>query len=100
MTTSVQQIIEASYSRSTANDPGKLATDGELLGVANRIYQALFALAAAAAPERFLSKTTCALTGSPASGTLSADIIDIRRVHTPGGVKVNVIPVEELERGW
>lgn len=100
MTTTAQQLIEAAYSRSTANDPGKLATDGELLGVGNRIYQALFALAAAAAPERFLSKTTCGLSGTPATGTLSTDIIDIRRVQTSGGTKVNVIPVEELERGW
>lgn len=100
MSTTAQQLIEAAYSRSTANDPGKLATDGELLSVANRIYQALFALAAAAAPERFVSRTTITLSGSPAAGTLSTDIIDVRRVQNASGGKVNVIPLEELERLW
>lgn len=100
MSTTVQQIIEAAYSRSTANDPGKLATDGELLGVGNRIYHALFALAAAAAPERYMSKTTCVLSGSPAIGTLSAEVIDVRRVQRASGAKVNVIPVEEIDRLW
>lgn len=100
MSTSVQQVIEAAYSRSTANDPGKLATDGELLGLTNRLYQVIFAVAAAAAPERFVSKTTCALSGSPASGTLSTDIIDVRRVQKANGTKVNVIPVEEIDRLW
>lgn len=100
MTTTAQQLIEAAYSRSTANDPGKLATDGELLGVANRVYHALYALAAAAAPERFLSRTTLTLAGSPAAATLSTDIIDLRRIQTSVGAKVNVIPVEEIDRGW
>lgn len=99
--TTMQQIVEAAYSRSTANDPGKLATDGELVAVANRIYHALFALAAAAAPERFTSKVAlAALAGAPAAAVLSTDIIDVRRVQTAAGAKVNVIPVEELDRGW
>ena len=33
MSHTAQELIEGAYSRSTANDPGKLATDGELLGV-------------------------------------------------------------------
>jgi hypothetical protein len=65
MGTTVQNLVEAAYSRSTANDPGKLATDGELIAVANRIYHIIYALAAAASPERFTAKTTLTLTGSP-----------------------------------
>jgi hypothetical protein len=98
--TTVQQIIEGAFSRSTANDPGKLATEGELLGVCNRIYQALFALAAAAAPEKFVSRVTANLAGAPASAALTTDVIDIRRVQNALGGKVNVIPVEEIDRGW
>lgn len=101
MTTTMQQIVEAAYSRSTANDPGKLATDGELVAVANRIYHALFALAAVAAPERFTSRVALApLAGNPASALLSTDVIDVRRVQTGAGARVNVIPVEEVDRGW
>lgn len=98
--TTVQVLVEGAYSRSTANDPGKLATDGELVSVTNRIYQAYFALAAAAAPERFVSKTTITLAGSPPAAVLSTDIIDVRRVQNVAGAKVNVIPVEEIDRLW
>lgn len=99
--TTVQQIIEGAYSRSTANDPGKLATDGELLALANRIYHALWAIAAAAAPERYVSRVaTAALAGAPASTALSVDVIDVRRVETALGGTVNVIPVEEKTRSW
>lgn len=101
MTTTAQNLIEAAYSRSTANDPGKLATDGELLGVANRIQHTLFALAAAAAPERFMSRVNLtALSGTPAATTLTTDVIDVRRMQNASGGKVNVIPVEEIDRGW
>lgn len=101
MSTTMQQLVEAAYSRSSANDPGKLATDGELVAVANRIYHALFALAAAAAPERFVSKVNlAALAGTPPAAVLSADVIDVRRVQTVAGTKVNIIPVEEVDRLW
>lgn len=100
MTTTAQTLIEAAYSRSTANDPGKLATDGELLGLANRLFQFIYAVAAVAAPERFISRTTLALLGAPASVTMPTDLIDIRRVQNALGAKVNVIPVEEIDRTW
>jgi hypothetical protein len=100
MGTTVQNLVEAAYSRSTANDPGKLATDGELIAVANRIYHIIYALAAAASPERFTAKTTLTLTGSPPSVASPVDVIDIRRLETAAGLKVNIIPVEEKDRGW
>jgi hypothetical protein len=100
MTTTVQNIIEGAYSRSTANDPGKLATDGELISVLNRVYHAMYALAAAAAPERFTSKVALNLAGAPPAVTSPVDVIDIRRLETAAGAKVNIIPVEEKDRGW
>lgn len=96
-----QSIIEAAYSRSTANDPGKLATDGELLGVLDRVFQWLYALRAAADPASATSLQSIALAGAPAALTLPTDIIDIRRITLSAtGAKVNVIPLEELDRGW
>jgi hypothetical protein len=100
MTTTVQNIIEGAYSRSTANDPGKLATDGELISVLNRVYHAMYALAAAASPERFTSKVALNLAGAPPAVTSPVDVIDIRRLETAAGAKVNIIPVEEKDRGW
>lgn len=97
---SAQQLIEAAYARSTANNPGKLATDGELLPHLNRIYQARYAIMATAAPDRASTRTTVTLAGSPPSATLPTDSIDIRRVQTAAGTKVNIIPLEELERTW
>jgi hypothetical protein len=41
-----QALIEAGYARSTANDAGKLASDGELLLHLNRKYQSLYAIMA------------------------------------------------------
>lgn len=101
MSTTVQQIIEAAYARSTANDPGKLATDGELLALTNRIYHALWAIAAVANPAAFTSRVaTTALAGAPASTALTTDVIDVRRVQTAAAAKVNVIPLEEIDRSY
>jgi hypothetical protein len=98
-----QAIIEAAYSRSTANDPGKLATDGELLSVLDRVFQMLYAVKAVASPEGHTIKSTLALVASVA--TLPTDVIDIRRVQgktgtVAAGAKINIIPVEEIDRGW
>jgi len=103
MPASVQQLLEAAYSRSTANDPGKLATDGELMPVLNRIYQTLYALKAVSAPEQHTAAANIVLAAG--IGTLPTDMIDIRRIEGLGGVvaaglKINVIPVEEKDRGW
>lgn len=103
MPASAQQLIEAAYSRSTANDPGKLATDGELLGVANRIYQLLYALKAVSAPEQHTTSGNIVLASS--IGAIPVDTIDIRLVEGVSGVvsagtKINVIPVEEKHRTW
>lgn len=97
-----QQIIEAAYARSTANDPGKLATDGEMISVLDRLFQALYAVRAAAEPSGALARANlAALAGSPASATLPTDMIDLRRVQrNSDSAKVNVIPVEEIDRSW
>lgn len=98
--TSVQAIIEAAYSRSTANDPGKLAGDSELIAYLNRRYQLRFALLAAASGDNMLAKTSIALVGSPAALALPADMIDLIRVENASGAKVHVVPSDEKDRSW
>lgn len=101
--TIAQDLIEAGYSRSAANDPGKLATDGELLKVLNRIYQVLYALKAVSSPEQHTTDANLVLVAS--EGTIPADSIDIRRVEgfsgtVTAGSPIGVIPLEEKSRGW
>ena len=98
--TTAQTIITAAYSRSTGNDPGKLATDDELLGRLNRVYQGLYALAARQRPDEFVTPTALVLAGVTASVALPVDLIDIRRIQNVTGAKVHLIPVTELERTW
>lgn len=101
MTTSVQQILEAAYSHSTANDPGKLATDLELIGELDRTYQRLYAELAIASGDNALSASALTLAGSPASATLPTDVIDVLRVEkATDGSKVYLIPASEKDRAW
>lgn len=98
-----QALIEAAYSRSTANDPGKLATDGELLGVLNRVYQLYYALKAVSMPGAHTTSSNVVLAAF--IGAIPAEAIDIRRAEGTGGgvtagAKVNIIPVEEKDRSW
>jgi len=102
----VQDIYEGALARSTANDAGKLVTDGEAVKVLDRIFQCLYAIMAIGDPTRALAKTNlAALSGSPASVALPTDTIDIRRIESvsgtiSAGTKINLIPVEEKGRGW
>jgi hypothetical protein len=98
--TTAQQLIEAGYSRSTANDPGKLAGDPELIAYLNRRYQLRFSLLAAASGDNLLAKTVLTLAGSPASVALPADLIDVVRLENAAGSKVHIVPAEEKDRSW
>lgn len=98
--TTVQQLIEAGYGRSTANDPGKLAQDPELIAYLNRRYQLRFALLAAASGDNMLAKTALPLAGAPASAVLPADLIDLIRLENSAGAKVHIVPSDEKDRSW
>lgn len=100
MATTGQQLLEAGYARSTANDPGKLATDPELLGRLNRTYQSLFALAARQRPDEFATKQAIVLVGGDAHYNLAADYLEVRRLQNAAGAKVHLIPATEIERTW
>jgi hypothetical protein len=103
--TTAEQLIEAGYARSTANDPGKLATDAELLDRLNRNYALVYALAARQRPDEFASVVTITLVGASASYALPVDLIELRRIQYPnplppyaGGATVHLIPAAEITR--
>lgn len=97
----VQALLEAAYAGSTANDAGKLAKDAELIGVLNRRYQQLWALMAAHNGDAMaVSAALAALAGNPPSAVLPTDTIDILRVQTAAGARVNLIPIAEKDRAW
>jgi hypothetical protein len=95
-----QQLIEAGYARSTANDAGKLASDGELLLHLNRKYQSLYAIMALSGGDNALAKTTLVLAGAPAAAALPTDVIDIKRLELLDGSKAYLIPADEKDRSW
>lgn len=95
-----QDFIEAALVRSSANDPGKLATDGELINHGSRVLARLFSLFARARPDEAQSQSAVTLAAAPPSAALPADLIDLRRVQNAVGAKVHLIPATELERTW
>jgi len=98
--TTALEILNAGFSRSTANDRISLATDAEVLAHVNRRFQGYFALLAAAAPEAYLSRQSLALGAtSPVSLTLPTDIIRLEHVEL-AGVPVGIVPVGQKGRGW
>lgn len=93
----VQAIIEAGFARSSANAPGKTAQNPELILHLNRAYQLAWAMLAAMNPDAFQSRVTVTLAAGV--GNLPSRVIDLRRVQA-SGLKVHVVPVEELDRSW
>jgi hypothetical protein len=100
MATTVQQIIESAIARSTANDPGKLTVDGELIPHLNRKYQSIVARMAQQGGDNWLAKTTVTFAGAPPSVTLPTDIVDIERIETAIGGRTYLIPVRDKDRTW
>lgn len=99
--TTVQQLMEAGYLRSTANDAGKIADDPELIPFLNRTYQHYAALLATAAPERWVSVVSGTWqAGPPPFYTLPADVIDIHRIEDGTGNQIHLFPVREKGRAW
>jgi hypothetical protein len=99
MTTS-QSLIEAAYARSTSNDAGKLAIDGELLSHLNRKYQSMHARMAVAQKDNALARSTLTFAGAPIAATLPTDIIDIVRLETATGGRVYQMSVAEKDRTY
>lgn len=95
-----QEWIEAAYARSTANDPGKLAVDAELLGHLDRFYQRIYPLFAKARPDEAGTRGTWVMSGTPAAFTIPVETFAITSLHLASGGQVHLIPVHEKERRW
>lgn len=91
--TNCRDIIDAAYSRSTFNDPDKLATDAELVGVIDRRFKQLYSKAARFNPVYFGKSTTVAAGG--ANWPWPADAELIFKVESLGEL-VRVVPIEDL----
>jgi hypothetical protein len=99
--TTAQSLIESGYARSTANDAGKLASDGELLLHLNRKYQSLYAIMAVEGGDNALASTILVLAGGPpAFAALPVDVIDIKRLEQLSGAKAYLVPADEKDRSW
>jgi hypothetical protein len=95
MSINCKQIIEAAYSRSTFNDPGKIATDKELIGVIDRYMRALYAQVARVNPDYF--GDSAAVAGSSGTWARPAAAEVITRVETAGNSEVNITPFKDRQ---
>jgi hypothetical protein len=95
MATTCKKIIEAAYARSTSNDPDKLATDKELIGVIDRRLKGLFSMAARFNPHYFGKSAT--VTYLAPGWAQPADMEMLIRVENAGGDEVNVVPFDDKE---
>lgn len=99
--TTAQSIIESSYARSTANDAGKLASDGELLLLLNRKYQSLYAIMAVNGGDNALVKAALTFAaGPPITVTIPTDSIDLVRFEKADETRAYIIPANEKDRSW
>lgn len=95
---SAQSIIEAGYARSTANDPGKLAEDAELLAHLNRLHDRFVTLLVRALKNKLGEVSALApLAGSPPAAAIAATVLDIIHVATASGAKVHLIDPDERD---
>jgi hypothetical protein len=95
MATNCKKIIEAAYARSTSNDPDKLATDKELVGVIDRRLKGLFSMAARFNPHYFGKSMVTAY--SAPGWAQPSDMEMLIRVQNAGGAEVNVVPFDDKE---
>lgn len=109
MATTCKQIIEAAYARSTFNDPDKLATNAELVGVVDRRLKQLYSVVARENPLYF-GKRSAATVASQRSGETvfswarpsDAELIFRLEAGAPGtagvltaGKEIHIVPFED-----
>jgi hypothetical protein len=98
MSTTAKQIIEAAYSRSTFNDPDKLATNAELIGVIDRRLKQLYSIAARANPTYFGKSADVVGVASAYARPTDAELV-MRIEGSVGtvtdGTEVSIVPFED-----
>lgn len=103
MATTVTQILEAAYAKSTQNNPGTIATESvELLGVVQRVLDGCFAVAARVNPIHFAEQAVVAAPGAATPYPRPASAESIFRIEKADGTVVAVVPYDdqEAESGW
>lgn len=90
-----RMIIDAAYSRSTFNDPGKIATDKELIGVIDRYMRRLYAEVARVNPIYF--GTSAPVVGVAGLWARPAAAEVVTRAETSAGARVNITPWDDRE---
>lgn len=112
MATSAQVIVEAGMAKATGNDPGKLNSDGEVLNRLNRVFLALYALAARQRPDPYSSTSDLTFSGNPAQCVLASaaspaltDVIEIRYLKgktggVAAGAKVHLVSETEAQKTY
>lgn len=96
MAVTAKEIINRAFGRRTANDPGKLATPKELVGVLSDTIRQLYAQVAAVGPRYFAAVS--ALTG-PTGGKwpMPADAIVVWRAEDSTGKEVKIVDIGDKD---
>ncbi len=95
VTTTVQEILNAAYSRSTQNNPGTIATEStELLKVVQRALDGCFAMAARINPTFFADTEQIAAPGAATPWPRPELAEAVFRIEN-AGVEVVVVPYDD-----
>jgi hypothetical protein len=95
MPTNCRTLIEAAYSRSTFNDPEKLATKSELIGVIDRRMKQLYSVIARENPTYFGTRATMSSTNGTWERPNNPPAELIHRVETSDGTQVHITPFDD-----
>lgn len=92
MATTAADIISGAYARRTANDPGKLASDRELVSVLSRFLRRVYSDVAKVSPE-FFAKISSAVAPASNKWPRPTDAVTIFKVELEAtGVEVHRTP--------
>lgn len=108
MTTTAKALRDAAYSRSAANDPDKLATDFELIGVIDRRLKQIYSFAARNNPFYFGQGTSVTGDATKWPRPTAAELVfkveadgpagtGVDRKITTVGAEVSIVPFEDRE---
>lgn len=101
MATTVMQILEAAYAKSTQNNPGTIATESvELLGVVQRVLDGCYAVAARVNPIMFAESAPITPAASAWDRPPTAESIFL--IEKSDGSTVAVVPYDDqgAESAW
>jgi hypothetical protein len=93
MATTCQTLIEAAYARSTANDPGDLSADPELIGVIDRRLKAIYSFAARV--NKYYFAKSVPVVGSSGSWAFPSDSESVFYVESTVPAEVHIVPFKD-----